>query len=88
MEIKKEDLVLTHYFWSEDPAEPRQDLNPTRNTFNRNNGVHVLWIANWYLAEYPGSQKTDIARVETLLSDKLPSGLMSERSVCSWLAHT
>lgn len=88
MEIKKEDLVLTHYSWSNDPANPRQDMTPTRNTFDRDNGAHVLWIVNWYMGEYPASQKRDIATLELLLSDKLPSGLMSEKSVCNWLANT
>jgi hypothetical protein len=40
------------------------------------------------VGEYPGFQKTDIVKIEKLLSDKLPSGLMSEKSVCNWLANT
>ncbi|MBX2921936.1 MAG: hypothetical protein KF746_07075 [Chitinophagaceae bacterium] len=88
MEIKKEDLVFNHYTWYDGTAGTRQDMSPTRNTFDRNNGAHILWIANWYITEYPGSEKADIAKLETLLSDKLPSGLMSEKSVCNWLANT
>lgn len=88
MEIKKEDLVFNHYTWYDDDPNPRQDMIPTRKTFDRNNGAHVLWIANWYVGEYPGFQKTDIAKLEKLLSDSLPSGLMSEKSVCNWLANT
>jgi hypothetical protein len=87
MEIKKEDLIFNHYTWYDDP-NPRQDMSPTRKAFDRNNGAHILWIANWYVAEYPGFQKTDIVKIEKLLSDKLPSDLMSEKSVCNWLANT
>ncbi|MBN8858812.1 MAG: hypothetical protein J0H29_10515 [Sphingobacteriales bacterium] len=88
MEIKKEDLVFNHYTWYDDNTDARKDMSPTRKTFDRNNGAHILWIANWYIAEYPGSQKADIAKLEALLSDRLPSGLMSEKSVCNWLINT
>lgn len=85
MEIKKEDLVYNHYTWEEGGSDHRQDMSPTRNTFDRNNGIHILWIANWYMAEHPGIQKADIAKLELLLSEKLPLGLLSEKSVCKWL---
>lgn len=88
MEIKKEDLAFSHYTWYEDSLVIREDMSPTRKVFDRNNGSHILWIANWYTSEYPGFQKTDIIKLETLLSEKLPSGLLSERSVCNWLANT
>ncbi|MBN8788344.1 MAG: hypothetical protein J0I84_14730 [Terrimonas sp.] len=87
MEIKKEDLVFNHYIWNEDSDGIRQDMSPTRKVFDRNNGVHILWIANWYTNENPGFQKSDIVKLETLLSEKLPSGLLSERSVCNWLVN-
>lgn len=87
MEIKKEDLVFNHYSWYEDSDDTRQDMVPTRKTFDRNNGAHVLWIVNWYVTEYPNFIKADIARLETLLSEKLPSDLLSEKSVCNWLAN-
>lgn len=88
MEIKKEDLSFNHYIWDKDSDGIRQDMTPTRKIFDRNNGAHILWIANWYTNEYPEFQKTDIIKLETLLSEKLPSGLLSERSVCNWLAST
>lgn len=88
MEIRKEDLVFNHYTWYENSNGIRLDMSPTRKVFDRNNGSHILWIANWYITEYPGFQKTDIAKLETLLSEKLPIGLLSEKSVCNWLANT
>lgn len=88
MEIKKEDLAFTHYAWPEQCVPIRQDRTPTRKSFDRNNGTHILWVANWYAAEYPGFQRNDVAKLEALLSDKLPSGLLSEKSVCHWLINT
>ncbi|MBX3254690.1 MAG: hypothetical protein KF862_11165 [Chitinophagaceae bacterium] len=87
MKIKKEDLVFNHYTWYDQGADDRQDINPTRNTFNRNNGTHILWVANWYAAEHPMFQRKDIVKLEILLSEKLPSGLLSEKSVCYWLKN-
>lgn len=86
MEIKKEDLMFNHYTWYDGSADLREDMTPTRKAFDRNNGTHVLWVANWYISEYPAFQKADIARLETLLSEKMPSDLLSEKSVCNWLA--
>ncbi|MGN6435746.1 MAG: hypothetical protein ACTHMM_04400 [Agriterribacter sp.] len=88
MEIIREDLAFNHYAWYGERVEQRADMSPTRKPFDRNNGAHILWVVNWYAAEYPRFQKTDIAKLETLLSQKLPAGLLSEKSVCLWLAST
>lgn len=85
MEIKKDDLAFNHYTWYDQGAENRQDITPTRNAFDRNNGTHILWVVNWYAAQYATFQKEDISSLEILLSEKLPSGLLSERSVSQWL---
>lgn len=87
MDIKKEDLSFSHYIWQEDFTNARTDMEPSRKPFDRNNGLHVLWLANWYAIEYPPFQKADILKLEILLSEKLPMGLRSERSVCHWLAN-
>lgn len=87
MEIKKNDLSFNHYTWYDQGAGNRQDINPTRNSFDRNNGAHILWVANWYATEYPMFQRGDMFKLETLLSEKLPSGLRSEMSVCYWLKN-
>ncbi|MFT3702734.1 MAG: hypothetical protein QM802_10205 [Agriterribacter sp.] len=87
MTIKKEDLVFTHYLWDEGQHGERTDTTPSRRAFDRNNGTHMLWVMNWYITEHAQFQKTDIARLETLISDKLPSGILSEKSVCQWLEN-
>lgn len=84
MLVKKEDLLLHHYSWN-DQVEQRDDLNPTRKTFDRNNGTHVLWVVNWFATASEQFNKEDIAKLESLISDKLPFGLLSEKSVCQWL---
>lgn len=86
MTVTKEDLVFTHYSWYENVGN-REDFSPSRKTFDRNNGSHILWVVNWYASEYEQFQKTDIAKLEILISEKLPFGLLSEKSVCQWLMN-
>lgn len=88
MTINKEDLVFTHYIWRDEVAEERQDLSPTRRIFDRENGLHVLWIANWYATQYEQFQKNDLSKLETMISDELPFSKLSERSVSEWLVNT
>jgi len=87
MQITKDDLVFKHYEWSDSLDEQREDLMPSRKLFNRNNGTHILWIINWYATEVPTFQKENIIGLETLLADKLPSDVLSEKSVCQWLVN-
>jgi len=87
MEIRKEDLSLKHYTWQDDKTSSRLTVTPTRKFFDRNNGTHILWIVNWYATEHPGFRKQDIGALELLFAEKLPSDVLSEMSVCNWLAN-
>lgn len=88
MVIKKEDLVFDHYLWNDLTTAMRVDANPTRKLFDRNNGTHVLWVANWYASEYETFEKADIGKLEMLISEKMPLNMLSEKSVCNWLVTT
>ena len=87
MIIQKEDLVLTHYNWPAEEVIAREDSAPTRRTFDRDNGVQIIWIANWFAAENNTFQKNDMARLEAMISDELPFTPLSEKTASEWLLH-
>jgi hypothetical protein len=88
MVINKIDLVSTNYSWDEDDLVEREDLSPSRRTFDRTNGAHILWLMNWYSQQHLSANNKKISELEVLIATQLPKELRSEISVCHWVLNT
>jgi len=85
MTIEKESLYFNHYFFEAEHHWVEDQSFPSRRNFDRNNGYHVLRLANWCRIQRGCFLMEDMIWLETLLMEKLPLIKMSERSVCDWL---
>lgn len=79
-------MIFTDYSWEITPPEsPRLRSSPDRNRFLNSEGHEVLYLIN-VCAEATGRTSAgDCRRMEELLHEELPIGVMSQVTAIQWL---
>jgi len=83
MSFLKEHLRLTHYFWDDTSLFYHGD--PTRRSFNRENGFQVLFLINCCSSFLDSLTIKEGRDIEELIGKQLPVEMKSEITVFRWL---
>lgn len=90
MPFVKQDMSCVHYSWeTEDkPGNVVFSGEPSRRIFDPSNGHQVLFMINCYASVNGQLSLDDAHLLENKIAQKLPLGLMSERSVFKWIMES
>ncbi len=86
MHFQKQDLSGTHYTW--DRAQSAFSGQPSRRSFDKNNGDQVLYLINFY-ASLAGRVSLREGRIiEQAITRDLPDAAKSEISAFNWIRRS
>src|SRR5688572_1371657 len=83
MHFQKQDLTGTHYYWNEAGFE--YTGQPSRRSFDRNNGDQVLFLINLYGSMSDKFTVLEGQQIEAEIENRLPFDLKSEISVFNYI---
>ncbi|ANH80329.1 hypothetical protein A8C56_04460 [Niabella ginsenosidivorans] len=83
MNFQKQDLVHTHYSWASGGHIFKGQ--PSRRSFDRNNGDQVLFLINLYASLTDRFTLHDGKIIEQKIHSDVPEEARSEISVFNWL---
>lgn len=83
MNFQKRDLVHTHYRWAN--GEHIFKGQPSRRSFDKNNGDQVLFIINFYASLDDQFTLHEGKAIEQKIYSDMPEAAKSEISVYNWL---
>lgn len=86
MHFQKQDLVGTHYTWNK--VEPSFSDQPSRRSFDKNNGDQVLFLINYYASLAGRSSLCEGRIIEQTITRDLPEGTKSEVSAFHWIRRS
>jgi len=84
MSFEKQDLVGTHYSWTENDTSVFTG-QPSRRIFDRSNGNQVLFLINFYGSQSDKFTPEEGKILEQRIQDEMPLEIKSEISVLHWL---
>lgn len=90
MPFVKQDMSCMHYSWEteDNPGNVVFSGEPSRRIFDPSNGYQVLFMINCYASVNGQLSLDDAHLLENRIAQKLPLGLMSERSVFKWIMES
>ncbi|SDC80296.1 hypothetical protein [Niabella drilacis] len=83
MHFQKQDLVHKHYSWTN--GEHVFKGQPSRRSFDRNNGDQVLFLINFYASLSDRFTLREGKLIEQKIHSDVPEDAKSELSVFNWL---
>ncbi|WP_300597777.1 hypothetical protein [Niabella sp.] len=83
MHFQKQDLVHKHYNWAS--GEHIFKGQPSRRSFDKNNGDQVLFLINFYASLAEQFTLREGKLIEQRIHFDVPTEAKSERSVFNWL---
>ncbi|GAB3416196.1 hypothetical protein [Niabella aquatica] len=86
MHFQKQDLVGTHYTWNK--TQPSFSGQPSRRSFDKNNGDQVLFLINYYASLAGLSSLSEGRMIEQTITRDLPDNAKSEVSAFHWIRRS
>lgn len=87
MHFQKQDLKGTHYKWSDKDAHVFNG-QPSRRSFDKNNGDQVLFLINFYGSLAERFTLQDGKSIEQKILHELPDEAKSEIAVFNWIRNS
>ena len=90
MTFEKKDLDFANYQWmdNEDKGNAQFFGEPSRRYFDPTNGNQMLFLINYVASILPSFSLRDAHTLESLIAERLPTDLKSEKSVFNWMVHS
>ena len=83
MHFQKEDLAGTHYSWNKEQLAFSGE--PSRRSFDKNNGDQVLFLINYYASLAGHISLHECRMIEQTITRNLPGNAKSEISAFNWI---
>lgn len=84
MHFQKRDLMGTHYAWNK--AQLSFSDQPSRRSFDKNNGDQVLFLINYYASLAGRTSLEECIIIEQTITINLPESAKSEIAAFNWIS--